>query len=243
MEPGDCHHLIEQSAALRARSGETHQVSAEIILTSKELAAQTARLLEVTVSIRADAHGAVPAAVRRAGPAPGFWPGLVVRPSGLQRSPGSRDLPGGDAAGRSALDARGASLGNARQAGPGTGDALTAPAALAAPVTARPRWRTRQAIQPGPQAAGHRENRTRQPRAGQFRSRIDDAVPVTALTHWPNRAALAFTTPQEGGPGCPSPASQPHQVTRQARSSQPSCRAPAWSGDVRGRGAARGNVR
>src|SRR6185437_525900 len=117
---GDCHRLIEQSAALRARSGETHQVSAEIIATSKELAAQTAQLLEVTVSIRADAHGAVPAEVRRARSAPGFWPGLVVRPSGLAASPGSRDLPGGDAAGRSALDARGASLDNARQAGPGT---------------------------------------------------------------------------------------------------------------------------
>ena len=120
MGPGDCHHLIEQSAALRARSGETHQVSAEIILTSKELAAQTAQLLEVTVSIRADAHGAMPAEVRRARSAPGFWPGLVVRPSGLAASPGSRDLPGGDAAGRSALDARGASLDNTRQAGPGT---------------------------------------------------------------------------------------------------------------------------
>ena len=47
-------------------------VSAEIILTSKELAAQTAQLLEVTVSIRADAHGAVPAEVRRARSAPGF---------------------------------------------------------------------------------------------------------------------------------------------------------------------------
>ena len=74
MEAEDCHHLIEQSAELRARSGETHQVSAEIIATSKELAAQTAQLLEVTVSIRADAHGA------RGGPPRAFGAWLLAWP-------------------------------------------------------------------------------------------------------------------------------------------------------------------
>jgi len=139
MEPGDCHRLIEQSAALRARSGETHQVSAEIIATSKELAAQTAQLLEVTVSIRADAHGAVPAEVRRARSAPGFGLASSSGPLGCRGLQGQGIRTRRDGEGPAALADPAGDSGDRRQ-----------------PVT-------------GGTVHGSR-------RAGQFRSRIDDAV-------------------------------------------------------------------
>jgi hypothetical protein len=110
--------------------------------------------------VSGQAAGGSPRAYRARPPA---WPS-PPGPLGWQRLQGQGSARR-DATGGSALDAGGASPDNARRTGPAGCGTFTATAALGATLTAwQWCWRAHGSrIRRGPQAAGHRECRARQP--------------------------------------------------------------------------------